>query len=341
MNLAKRIVIGTLIAGWAWLALVGNAIAEGNTEGTTSKGWVTKGDWQQRVLQHRATTQSGPEQARVDQQRIMQWSPSRQNRVRTASTSSTVSTAPTASTTFLAEPEEIAPGEAQSGLTPLPADEAYESVDMGGPDIYPPGSEFGNCGPGGDCAQGSGCQEGCGAHLGCCGFGIAGLRQKWWARDLSLFAGAHAFKGPFDRGLNGNFGLHEGLNFGAPLGGPWGWGYQVGFAAVHSNFAGNRATGQFRLGDRDQLFFTTGIFHRALSGGIQWGVTFDLLRDTYYANADMKQIRTEIGYVLRQDQQTTSGDIRGNYPEFKAISLVILVLFQDKVIKRLDPLFPK
>jgi hypothetical protein len=111
-------------------------------------------------------------------------------------------------------------------------------------------------------------------------------------------AGVQGFKGPFDQGRNGNFGLHEGVNFGAPLGGPWGWGYQVGFLTTQSNLSGDQAGDHVRRAARNQFFFTAGVFCRAPCSGWQWGVAFDLLRDTYYANADVTQVRTEIGYVL-------------------------------------------
>jgi len=286
MRLVEQISVGVLAGGWIWLAVAGTVMAEGNTEGTASKGWVAKGDWQQRVVQRGPTAHAGPEQAKIDQQRAVQWSPSRQNQVRTASRASQPAV------------EEIPPGDEQPKLTPLPKDEILDSVEMGESEMYVPG-------PGEGGTYGGGCDEGCGPAYdgsgpayGGCGMGLCELRSAWWAWDLSLLAGAHAFKGPFDQGRNGNFGLHEGVDFGAPLGGPWGWGCQVGFAAVQSNFSGDQTTGPPRRADRDQFFFSAGIFHRALNGGLQWGVTFDLLRDTYYAKADLTQIRHEIGYVF-------------------------------------------
>jgi len=144
-------------------------------------------------------------------------------------------------------------------------------------------------------------------------------------RDLTLFGGAHAFKGPVDGGVNSNFGLHEGLNFSGPLGDPWGGGFQIGFQAVHSNFRGYArriydgsvggtavsepaldippegvlANNSFIVpnGDRDQLFFTAGLFRRAPMGGLQWGVVFDLMHDAYYYTSDLKQIRAEMSLV--------------------------------------------
>jgi hypothetical protein len=283
MGLMKRISIGVLVGAWTALAFAGGVMAKGNTTDTKSEGWVAKGSWQDRVLQRGPTTHSGPEQAKADQQRVAQRSPSQPTRLRTASTPSQPAQE---------EAEEIAPGDQQMQVMPLPAEDAYDATGTGAAGMYAPGAAD-------SCVDGGGCYDSCGGPYGGYGPGLYGLRSEWWARDLSLTVGAHGFKGPFDRGRNGNFGLHEGVDFGAPLGGPWGWGYQVGFAAVHSNFSGDQATGGLvRRGDRDQFFFTTGIFHRALSGGIQWGITFDLLRDTYYANADLKQIRTEIGYLF-------------------------------------------
>ncbi len=142
---------------------------------------------------------------------------------------------------------------------------------------------------------------GCGAglHEDCGAYPIGPL---WWVghprlrgllRDLSVFAGVHGFKGPLDQGRNGNFGFHEGVNFGAPLGGPWGLGYQLGIAAVHSNFMGSEAddAGQ----DRNQVFFTGGIFSRQRIG-LNWGVVYDHLHDSYFATTDLAQIRSETSW---------------------------------------------
>lgn len=120
---------------------------------------------------------------------------------------------------------------------------------------------------------------------------------------FSFFAGIHGFKGPVDLGQNGNFGFHEGLNFGGPLGDPWGFGYQLGAQAVHSDLAGFRVDpangGPLDSNGRDQIFFTGGIFRRAVCGGFQSGVVFDYLHDSYYDKADLRQIRSETSYVFR------------------------------------------
>jgi hypothetical protein len=118
----------------------------------------------------------------------------------------------------------------------------------------------------------------------------------WWTRDLEVFAGVHGFKGPFDQGRNGNFGFHEGLNFGAPLG-FWDWGWQIGAEGVHSNLTGDQSTNQ-QSENRTQIYVTGGIFRRARDWGFQWGVAYDWLHDAYYTNADLKQIRSDTSFLF-------------------------------------------
>lgn len=125
---------------------------------------------------------------------------------------------------------------------------------------------------------------------------LRGQPWDYWLRNFQFFVGIHGFKGPFDMGRNGNFGFHEGINFGAPLGDPWGVGYQLGVSGVHSNFSGDHVW-EVREGDRNQVFFTGGLFRRARRQGWQWGVVFDLLRDSYYEKATLGQIRTETTWV--------------------------------------------
>jgi hypothetical protein len=159
------------------------------------------------------------------------------------------------------------------------------------------GSSCGDCGDCCDCGQGGDCD--C-PWLAPCG--------GWGPRNLGIFAGVNGFKGPRDRGGNGNFGFTEGLNWGAPLGDPWGCGYQLGFAALQDNISGYQQNAPLDTNnestivtaDRHQYFFTAGIFNRAECSGWQWGVAFDLLHDTYYQQSDLKQIRTETGYLFNE-----------------------------------------
>jgi len=120
-----------------------------------------------------------------------------------------------------------------------------------------------------------------------------------WAQRFSVFAGVHGFKGPSDLGRNGNFGFHEGLNYGAPLISLFGrdFGYQIGAQVTHSNFKGNRVVEQ-NDDARHQIFLTGGYFQRVEAWGIQSGVVFDYFHDDYYDRADLKQIRSETSLRL-------------------------------------------
>jgi hypothetical protein len=112
-----------------------------------------------------------------------------------------------------------------------------------------------------------------------------------WIRRFSIFAGVHGFRGPLDLGNGGNFGFHEGVNFGAPFYPPWGFGFQLGVQAAHSNFQGNPILGE--QGPRTQLFATGGFFHRSEGFGLVSGVVFDYFHDEYYDDVDLMQIRSE------------------------------------------------
>jgi hypothetical protein len=148
----------------------------------------------------------------------------------------------------------------------------------------------------------------CDACEGCCECGgdycndnvrpIFGLIGDWGHKNLAIFGGVHGYKGPRDRGVNGNFGFQEGVNFGAPLGDPWGCGFQIGFQALQSDITGNQATG-VPTADRHQYFATAGLFRRAEVGKIQWAVAFDYLYDTY-GSSSLKQIRSETGWLMTE-----------------------------------------
>jgi hypothetical protein len=181
------------------------------------------------------------------------------------------------------------------------------------PYVEGPDAEYGACGGCGGCDECGPCNE-----MPICG-------DCCWLRRFSFFAGVQGFKGDADQGRNGNFGFHEGFNFGAPLGGAFGWGYQIGFDAVHSNFQGSQVTGDddFDPGSRNQFFITTGLFRRAREyGGLQGGIVFDYLHDKYLEKADVGQIRGELSIVLDElnelgywgaqnikEQEFTEGDL--------------------------------
>ena len=123
-----------------------------------------------------------------------------------------------------------------------------------------------------------------------------------WLRGLSVFLGGDAFKGPLDRGTNGDFGLNEGLNLARPLGDPWGCGYQIGANFVQSDFSGAKElvidNHVFSAPYRKQYFATAAIFRRAECSGWQWGVAYDFLHDIFVSNANLQQIRSETSYLF-------------------------------------------
>lgn len=149
----------------------------------------------------------------------------------------------------------------------------------------PAGCGFGNCfGPRYDRRWNGGGQ--CG---NCC---VPCLRFGYW----ELFAGAHGFTGPANRGGSGSFGFHEGANAGIPL--FCGITAQAGVMATQSNLDGSALTPD----DRTQLFVTAGGFRR-VDLGLQAGVVVDYLHDEWDYSVDLAQIRGEIGWRLPCDHE--------------------------------------
>ena len=308
MGCFRQAVCAAIVGGWAAFMLSGEVFAQTDSAATTLKVHSTRDYWEQQVLR---TT---PAQPSVSQQAPMfgptlggssplgeaaAWAP-----VETVSAEVPADPLTLDSDMLLDDMETIPNGKP----LPLPHDDAYYAPGGYGPQGFDPGCSScgecydacscGNCygGSCGECYDGYSC-GGC-SHGGYCGLRCAWggwlHRHFWWTRNLTLFAGVHGFKGPADQGRNGNFGFHEGLNWGAPLGGPFGLGYQVGVQAVHSNFSGDQAEDSvFREADRNQVFFTAGLFRRRLCGGLQWGVAFDMLHDHYHGTAELRQIRSE------------------------------------------------
>ncbi len=182
-------------------------------------------------------------------------------------------------------PEEI-PAPDATNFEPLASDGPYAGGEGGSCGTC----DSGDCGfsDGGDCFGGGSC--------------FPCLLGNWENRTFQAFGGAVGFKGPRDNGKNGNFGFDEGFNFGAPLGDPWGCGFQAGFAAIQTNFSGDQSNSDsvMRTADRHQYFVTAGFFRRADVGEIQWGVVFDYMHDDYYQSSDLQQIRTETGWLFSE-----------------------------------------
>jgi len=96
--------------------------------------------------------------------------------------------------------------------------------------------------------------------------------------DLSIFTGVQGFKGPSDQGVNGDFGFHEGLNWGSALWDAMGSAPRFGFEADHSDLSRSNATDLHR----NQYFVTAGLFHRPAcncGGRVAW--SSDYLNDSF------------------------------------------------------------
>ncbi len=301
MRLLRKNITCSLLTGCVLTAFVAHSSAQ-----TDSQGWVAKADWQQRVLKKGRTDRSNAfDNVFSDAQpkyRTTRSPSSRQGSVRTISTLAEAEQQPVFNAEeLIPTPEPMgAGGEAYDPMRDFEVSESQPSAAYGSEPVFGCGGEgCGGCFDGGDgCGDCGGWYEG--THRGFfpgLGMLLGRLRCSWLARDMVIVGGVHGFKGPTDLGRNGNFGLHTGINMGAPLGYFPGVGYQLGFLAVRSNFSGHWALAAARPEDRNQFFFTAGLFRRKMHGGLQWGVAFDLLRDRYYSKASLTQVRTETGYL--------------------------------------------
>ncbi len=160
----------------------------------------------------------------------------------------------------------------------------------------------------GDCNQCGGGGDGCFSCGPTCDPRDCDIAADCWLNGLGglfcnseIFIGAHSFKnqvfqlgdtigGPEDC----NFGFHAGFNTGLPL-------YkltcglvsgQIGVSYVTSNYS----NGLFSPGDRQQTFFTAGLFRR-VDYGLQFGAVADVLREPDLLDRDVVQVRSELSYV--------------------------------------------
>jgi hypothetical protein len=108
--------------------------------------------------------------------------------------------------------------------------------------------------------------------------------------NIELFAGAHGFTGPNNRG-SGSFGFHEGINAGMPF--ICGLAIQGGYQATQSNFEGSF----FTPDDRVQSFVTVGAFRR-VDLGLQGGVVVDYLNDKWDCDINLAQLRGELSWRM-------------------------------------------
>ncbi len=307
MAVRTRFGFGTLLAV---CGLVGAAISEAPAQIDLQEAFTgvptARRQWEQRML-----GQAVPRRAPVTAPAAYPLAPTRRAGFGAAAPMAGVRQVSVMDTELT--PAEAAKAAAQDVyMEPFPGDTSAEQIPPGAIVQGYPGcancqDDWGGC----DVTyENQGACGSCGTmDYGCDGFGDCGSCGEehvtgplWWVgnpryrglfRDLSIFAGVHGFKGPLDQGRNGNFGFHEGVNFGAPLGDPWGFGYQLGAAAVHSNFTttDSQDAGQYR----NQVFLTAGIFRRQ-TVGFNSGVVFDYLNDSYYTDISLKQMRTETSW---------------------------------------------
>ncbi|MFN9880189.1 MAG: DUF6666 family protein, partial [Planctomycetota bacterium] len=163
---------------------------------------------------------------------------------------------------------------------------------------------------GGSCASCGDCETGC---QDCIGYGRVGgvppgyLADCWMfglgrvLREAEYFGGAQAFQtssflvpGSNERIGDCSFGFYSGLNLGLPLrqltcGLVSG---QFGVRTVQSDFSGDL----FSSDNRDQLFLTTG-FYRRVDYGLQFGVVMDYLRENWFTNTEVIQMRGDLAWV--------------------------------------------
>jgi hypothetical protein len=118
-----------------------------------------------------------------------------------------------------------------------------------------------------------------------------------WFENLSLFGGLDGSKAPEDLGINANFGIRGAVNWGLPVWEEQGLGAQVGSAINYSQTAVRVLRGIDGVTDRTQSFSTVGVFQRT-DFGLNWGVGYDFLFESYYKDLHFGQWRGQVGYGL-------------------------------------------
>jgi hypothetical protein len=165
-----------------------------------------------------------------------------------------------------------------------PAEFMVEPMPMDGEIIEP------DCGApiDGDCTSCGGCGTCNGCLIPCPTLAL---------NNFEFFAGANGFTGPPNIGETGSFGFYYGLNWAAPV--PCvpnqAIGMQLGARGTSGNFSG----AAFTDATRDQVFITGGLFRR-VDWGFQGGLVVDYLRDDWYYQASLTQIRGEMSWVYPQ-----------------------------------------
>ncbi len=204
-------------------------------------------------------------------------------------------------------------------------------------EVVTEGCSDGSCGCGGCGDIGEGYfSDGCCGRGGCANAGPC-LFNRFGdiLRNAEYFGGFNSFRGNLfstpafpgqteDDDLilldDSSHGTFAGFNLGLPLcrfsGGLFSG--QFGVRSVNTNFGG----AQFTDDDRNQIFITAGLFRR-VDYGFQGGVVADILREEWFSDVDLVQIRGELGYVWQNgtsfgfrfatnaQDETTDGELFG------------------------------
>jgi len=116
--------------------------------------------------------------------------------------------------------------------------------------------------------------------------------------NLTVGVGGSGFKSPMDYINGGGFGFHETVNWASPSSSFFPVSFQAGVRAVQAYPSGYRAeTGLWRRDNREQYFGTVGVFRRNLfDRPIHFGVAYDTVKDKYYSNYRLEQLRSELAF---------------------------------------------
>ncbi|MCL2304279.1 MAG: hypothetical protein FWC43_02935 [Planctomycetaceae bacterium] len=139
--------------------------------------------------------------------------------------------------------------------------------------------------------------------------GCPPVRPYGWLFDnMEVFAGTSGFGLRCDDIEETSFGLHEGINWSGSFSPRFGLAAQLGFRAVQRTIDSTnpQLTPTEWNGNHSQVFITTGLFKRAQSHPLQYGVVYDWMSDDKYRDKqageknldkfNLGQVRTELSY---------------------------------------------
>ncbi len=133
-----------------------------------------------------------------------------------------------------------------------------------------------------------------------------------WVDRLELFVGLDGSKQPQDLGINANMGPRFSVGWTAPVSPRWGLGVQLGAAANASDAAVNVLEQIEGTSRRLQLFSTVGLYQK--NGRLSWAVGYDSLRQYYFDETWMAQLRGQLEVAVGPNDQMGvrfAGPVRG------------------------------